>query len=117
MPVTNDHIVHQMNGGAGLFSGISSPRTGKSGITGRPKSAHGLNVPSLASASNAASMASTSIRRATRKLSLSAPMLGFGKKDRSKDKEREGDHEPLPTSPNGRPLPSPPVLNHRPLAI
>lgn len=120
MPVTNGQTVHQMNGGAGLFSGISSPRTGKtgkSGITGRPKSAHGLNVPSLASASNAASMASTSIRRATRKLSLSAPMLGFGKKDRSKDKEREGDHEPLPTSPNGRTLPSPPILNHRPLAI
>ena len=117
VPVTNDHIMHQMNGGAGLLSGTSSPRTGKSGIIGRPKSAHGFNVPSLASASNAASTASTSIRRATRKLSLSAPMLGFGKKDRSKDKERQSDHEPPPASLDVRPLPSPPVLDLRPMAM
>ena len=108
-PMTNGHVVHEMNGDASLSSG-SSPRTGKSG---RPKSAHGFNLPSLASASNAASTAGTSIQRARRKLSLTAPMLGFGKKDKSKDKGRESDHERPPTFLNGRS----PVLDLRPMGM
>ncbi|KAL4070479.1 hypothetical protein J3A83DRAFT_4525498 [Scleroderma citrinum] len=110
MPVTNGRIIHEMNGDASMSMGLSSPRTGKSGTNKRPKSAHGFSVPSLASASNVASTAGTSIRRATRKLSLTAPMLGFGKKDRSKDKEREGDHEQSPMSLNDYPPLSPTAL-------
>jgi ubiquitin carboxyl-terminal hydrolase 9/13 len=33
------------------------------------------------------------LKRATRKLSLSGPILGFGKRDKDKDKEREREKE------------------------
>jgi len=39
------------------------------------------------------SSASSNLKRATRKLSLSAPMLGFGKRDKEKHKEREREKE------------------------
>ncbi|KAF8913228.1 hypothetical protein CPB84DRAFT_1700845 [Gymnopilus junonius] len=39
--------------------------------------------------SGSANSASSGFKRATRKLSLTAPMLGFGKRDKDRDKERE----------------------------
>ncbi|KAI6012612.1 hypothetical protein F5J12DRAFT_890936 [Pisolithus orientalis] len=68
-------------------STIKSSTAERSPINGRPKSAHAFNVPLLPSA--AASTPETGFRRARRKLSLSAPMLGFGKKDKQKERERE----------------------------
>ncbi|PPQ64280.1 hypothetical protein CVT26_002163 [Gymnopilus dilepis] len=39
--------------------------------------------------SGSGNSASSGLKRATRKLSLTAPMLGFGKRDKDRDKERE----------------------------
>ncbi|KIJ66453.1 hypothetical protein HYDPIDRAFT_26803 [Hydnomerulius pinastri MD-312] len=63
---------------------------------GRPKSAHastGLGGSSLNASTISASTASSNLRRATRKLSLTAPILGFGRKDKDKQKERDSERE------------------------
>ncbi|KAG6334136.1 hypothetical protein ID866_4959 [Astraeus odoratus] len=118
-PVSNGHVFHSANVDpfASLYNTVKS--NSKSSTTksqpllanGRPKSAHGLSIQSLVGASSAASSAAgTTIRRATRKLSFSSQMLGFGKKDK-KDRERESEREELPKSPNGHARPSPPPYN------
>lgn len=53
--------------------------------------------------SSSTNSAGSNVKRATRKLSLSAPMLGFGKRDKDKDKEKERDRvqrEKSSTPPN-----------------
>lgn len=53
--------------------------------------------------SSSTNSAGSNVKRATRKLSLSAPMLGFGKRDKDKEKERERDRvqrEKSSTPPN-----------------
>ncbi|KAI6136191.1 hypothetical protein F5141DRAFT_1288016 [Pisolithus sp. B1] len=90
-----------------------SSTTERRGVYGRPKSAHGTNVPSLPSTS--ASTTETGFRRARRKLSLTAPMLGFGKKDKHKERERENDQERPHNSPDGHILMSSSIRDAREL--
>lgn len=59
----------------------------------RPRSAHvGLGLGSFVNANHSGSTtssASSNLKRATRKLSLTAPMLGFGRKEKQKDKDKD----------------------------
>ncbi|KAI5998105.1 hypothetical protein EDD15DRAFT_2408702 [Pisolithus albus] len=102
----NGHSGQSANGDIRMFphtvtgpSAEKSSTTERSGFNGRPKSAHGSHVPSLPSTS--AGTTGTGFRRARRKLSLTAPMLGFGKKDKQKERERESDQERPHNSPDG----------------
>ncbi|KII93283.1 hypothetical protein PLICRDRAFT_35479 [Plicaturopsis crispa FD-325 SS-3] len=60
----------------------------------RPSTSHGvgggLQSPSITASSSGSS---TPFKRASRKLSLTAPLLGFGRKDKEKDREREKEKE------------------------
>lgn len=105
-PAMNGHSGQSANGDIRMFPRtVTGPSTEKpstterSGFNGRPKSAHGSHVPSLPS--TLASTTGTGFRRARRKLSLTAPMLGFGKKDKQKERERENDQERPHNSPDG----------------
>lgn len=48
--------------------------------------------------SSSTNSASSNLKRATRKLSLTAPMLGFGRRDKDKEKERDRVQETTPTN-------------------
>ncbi|KAH7886256.1 hypothetical protein F5I97DRAFT_2027537, partial [Phlebopus sp. FC_14] len=64
--------------------------------TKRPKSSHaspGFGMSSQLSASTISTSASSNIKRATRKLSFTAPMLGLGRRDKDKAREKEKDNE------------------------
>ncbi|KAF8963902.1 hypothetical protein BDZ97DRAFT_1661022 [Flammula alnicola] len=50
--------------------------------------------------SGSTTSASSNLKRATRKLSLTAPMLGFGRRDRDKERDREREREKDRVSPN-----------------
>ncbi|KIJ22215.1 hypothetical protein PAXINDRAFT_64269 [Paxillus involutus ATCC 200175] len=56
---------------------------------GRPKSAHAssLGILSLSAPTPSANPPNSNFKRAKRKLSMTAPMLGFGRKDKDKQKE------------------------------
>ncbi|KAI6154049.1 hypothetical protein BKA82DRAFT_4447321 [Pisolithus tinctorius] len=120
-PTMNSYGGHIANGDTHVSphtvkgtSTVKSSTAERSPINGRPKSAHAFNVPLLPSA--AASTPETGFRRARRKLSLSAPMLGFGKKDKQKEREREGDQQRSYDSPNGHVLMSPSARDTRGLS-
>ncbi|KIK91110.1 hypothetical protein PAXRUDRAFT_648457 [Paxillus rubicundulus Ve08.2h10] len=81
--------------GLRLSSTVTMPRPDKGKIrsdanhdhsSGRPKSAHvsGLEVSSLRASAPSASPPNSNFKRAKRKLSMTAPMLGFGRKDKDK---------------------------------
>ncbi|KAL0951876.1 hypothetical protein HGRIS_008536 [Hohenbuehelia grisea] len=54
---------------------------------------HAGPVGGVASSLGSTNSASSNFKRATRKLSLTAPMLGFGKRDKDRDKEKERERE------------------------
>ncbi|KAH9486405.1 Ubiquitin carboxyl-terminal hydrolase 4 [Psilocybe cubensis] len=88
------------------FEGGSASPTGPGFKPATQKSLPPVSLASAVGANNSMSStnsASSNFKRTTRKLSLTAPMLGFGKRDKDKEKEREKERlrERDRASPNG----------------
>ncbi|GLB43599.1 putative peptidase C19 family protein [Lyophyllum shimeji] len=102
LPATTGQQRHRRTGSVLGGGEVEEPVSMPVATDGAEKLPSALDAPvALASigsgntsvASNSGSSGGMGFRRATRKLSLTAPMLGFGKREKDKEKEREKEKE------------------------